>query len=234
MSLVHATAWVDPLAQLAEDVEVGPFAAIEADAQIGAGSRVGAHVYVGPGVVVGANASLGEGCVLLARTRLQADCRIEPGAVVGSTGFGFVLHQGQHVHIPQVSGVEIGRRVVIGAGTCVDRGTLEPTRIGDDAEIGAQVQVAHNVSIGPRSKVEQQAGFAGTSSIGADCTVGMQSGMAGQSSLGDRSKMAVRTGNLRKAPPDSDLWGFPARPRQEAMKAQAALARLGKLPDADS
>lgn len=74
-----------------------------------------------------------------------------------------------------------------------------------------------------------QLGFAGSSRSEPTVRSALQVGMAGHSSVGDRSKMAPRTGNLRKAPADSDLWGFPARPRAEAMKAQAALSLLSKL-----
>jgi len=226
---VHPKAWVDPAARLGDGVEVGAFSVVESQAQIGAGSYLGPHSYVGAGVRIGAHCRLETGAVLLSGTVVGDGCVIQPGCVLGSTGFGFVVHEGQHLHIPQVSGVEVGDRTVLGAATCVDRGTLEPTVIGTEVRIGAQVQVAHNVSIGDRTVVDMQSGFAGSSSIGADCRIGMQVGMAGHSSVGDRSKLAARTGNLRKAPADSDLWGFPARPRAEAMKAQAALSLLSKL-----
>ena len=220
---------MDPAARLGDGVEVGAFAVVEGQAQIGSGCYLGPHSYVGAGVRLGAGCRLEAGAVLLSGTVVGDGCVIQPGAVLGSTGFGFVVHEGQHLHIPQVSGVEVGERTFIGSATCVDRGTLEPTVIGSEVRIGAQVQVAHNVTIGDRTVIDMQSGFAGSSSIGADCQIGMQTGMAGHSSVGDRTKMAPRTGNLRKAPDDSDLWGFPARPRAEAMKAQAALSLLSKL-----
>lgn len=226
---VHPQAWIAESAYVAEDVEVGAFAVIEAGAHVGAGCCVGAHAYVGPEVRVGEHCTLGPGAVLLPGTVLAANVRVEAGAVLGSTGFGFVLHQGEHMPIPQISGVHIADGAGIGAGTCVDRGTLTPTTIGEQAEIGAQVQIAHNVSVGPRSKVHHQAGIAGSSKVGADCELGLQSGMAGQASLGDGSVLAVRGGLVKKFPAGSDLWGFPARPKWEVLRAQAALNQLARL-----
>src|SRR4029079_12528036 len=52
MPRVHATALVDPKAELADDVEVGPY------------SIVGPHVRAGPGTIVGPHV------VLTGRTRL--------------------------------------------------------------------------------------------------------------------------------------------------------------------
>ena len=228
---VHPRAWVDSSARLGEGVQVGPFAVVESEAQVGAGCRLAAHTYVGARVKLGKNCQLEAGAVVLPGTTVGDDCRIEAGCVLGSTGFGFVVHEGQHLHIPQISGVEVGDRTVLGAATCVDRGTLEPTRIGSDVRLGAQVQVAHNVTIGDRTVVDMQSGFAGSSSIGSDCQIDMQVGMSPGSSVGDRTRMAARTGNLRKVPADSDLWGFPARPRPEALRALAALSRLAKLDE---
>jgi UDP-3-O-[3-hydroxymyristoyl] glucosamine N-acyltransferase len=207
---------------------MGPFCVVEAAAQIGPGARLGSHVYIGAGVVVGANCQLESGSVLLAETVLGRDCKIAAGAVLGSQGFGFVLHEGRHKFIPQVSKVVLGDGVIVGPGSCIDRGTLEPTVLEDGVELGAQVQLAHNCKIGAGSRIEHQSGLAGSSQVGAQCELGLQTGMAGQASLGDRSKLAVRGGLLRKTPPDSDLWGFPARPKGEAMRAQAALFRLAK------
>lgn len=229
MAGVHPQAAVDASAQVAENVEIGAYAVVEAAVEIAAGCKIAAHVYLGPGVRLGPDCQLGAGVVVLPGTVLGGGVRVEAGAVIGSTGFGFVLHQGEHMPIPQVSGVRLEDGVTVGAGTCIDRGTLTPTVIAEKAEIGAQVQIAHNVLIGPRSRVHHQSGIAGSSKVGADCELGLQSGIAGQASLGDGSVLAVRGGLVKKFPAGSDLMGFPARPRLEVLRAQAALNQLAKL-----
>lgn len=228
MGQIHPQAWLDPTASLDQDVYVGPFSVVEAGVQLGQGCRIGPHCYLGPGVRLGQHCHLEAGCVVLAGSQLGDGVQLAAGVVIGAAGFGFVLHQGQHLPIPQVSGVEIGSRSCIGPGSCIDRGTLQPTYLGDEVVLGAQVQLAHNVRVGSRSQIHDQAGIAGSSQVGEDCQMGFQSGMAGQASLGDRSRLAIRGGNLRKAPPESDLWGFPARPKREALRAQAALHRLAR------
>lgn len=229
MSSIHPQACIDPSAQLGDGVVVDAFCVVEAEARIGAGTHLGSHCHIGPGVVLGAECRLESACVILANSRLGNRCQLAAGVVIGSRGFGFVLDQGKHRPIPQVSGVEIGDDVVIGAGSCVDRGTLLPTRIESGVEIGAQVQIAHNVTVGERTRVAHQSGLAGSSSVGSDCELGLQSGVSGK--MGDRSRLAVRGGLTRKAPPDSDLWGFPARPKAEALRATAALSLLAKRQD---
>jgi len=46
MSLIHATAIVDPKAQLAENVELGPYCVIGPNVKIGAGSKIGSHTVI--------------------------------------------------------------------------------------------------------------------------------------------------------------------------------------------
>ena len=66
MPRIHATAIVDPTAELAADVDVGPYSIIGAHVKVGAGSAIGPHVVVAPRTTLGARnrifqfASIGE------------------------------------------------------------------------------------------------------------------------------------------------------------------------------
>ena len=46
MAKIHATAIVDPKAQIDADVEIGPYAVIGPEVRIGAGTRIGPHTVV--------------------------------------------------------------------------------------------------------------------------------------------------------------------------------------------
>jgi len=59
--------------------------------------------------------------------------------------------------------------VEIGANTTVDRGALQDTVIGDAVKIDNQVQVAHNVVIGPDTAIAGCVAIAGSVRIGARC-----------------------------------------------------------------
>jgi UDP-3-O-[3-hydroxymyristoyl] glucosamine N-acyltransferase LpxD len=69
--------------------------------------------------------------------------------VVGADGFGFAQHQGQWEKIEQLGAVRIGDDVEIGANTCIDRGALEDTVIGNGVKLDNLIQIGHNVHIGP-------------------------------------------------------------------------------------
>lgn len=219
---------VDAKAEVGLNVSFGPGVVISAGAQIGDGCIFGAFVFVDDGVVIGPNCHFESHCVILRGTKIGQGCQFMSGVVVGSQGFGFVEHQGTHHAIPQVGGVEIGDDTWIGANSCVDRGTLKPTRIGNRCRIGAQVQLAHNTAVGDDSTMGDQAGLAGSTYIGQRCHTGPQSGIAAPAMMGDDCQLGFRAGLTRKAPNGSEMWGFPARPRHEAMRNAAALSILAK------
>lgn len=53
--MIHATAIIDPSAELADGVEVGPYAIIGRQVKIGAGTTVGAHAVIGDWTSIGEN-----------------------------------------------------------------------------------------------------------------------------------------------------------------------------------
>jgi UDP-3-O-[3-hydroxymyristoyl] glucosamine N-acyltransferase len=73
---------------------------------------------------------------------------VHSGAVLGSDGFGFARNGAGWEKICQLGGVIIADRVEIGAGTTIDRGALDDTRIEAGVKLDNQVQIAHNVIVG--------------------------------------------------------------------------------------
>lgn len=190
---VHPSAHVDRSAVLGIDVHVGPFAVIGADAQVGDGAVIGAHAVVGPGARVGrgtrlaARATLGDGCSIGVRGLVHS------GAVIGADGFGFAPHDGRWVKIEQLGAVRIGDDVEIGANTCIDRGALDDTVIGDGVKLDNLIQVGHNVRIGDHTAMAGCVGIAGSAVIGAHCTVGGGAVILGHLTIVDHVHVSAAT-----------------------------------------
>jgi UDP-3-O-[3-hydroxymyristoyl] glucosamine N-acyltransferase len=169
---IHPSAVVDERARLADDVVVGANAVIEANAVIGAGTRIGPGCVVGEGVVIGesgllhANVTIYHGCQLGARVILHS------GVVIGSDGYGFAPEHGAWLKIPQVGVVIVGDDVEVGANTCIDRGALDATVIGNGVKIDNLSQIAHNVQVGDHTLISANAAIAGSTSIGKHCMIG--------------------------------------------------------------
>ena len=89
-----------------------------------AGAVIGYRVTVGRGCYIGAGASVTHALVG-DRVLLHA------GVSIGQDGFGFAMGAGGHLKVPQVGRVIIQDDVEIGANSCVDRGALKDTIIGE-------------------------------------------------------------------------------------------------------
>lgn len=188
---------------------------IHPSAVIAASARVGANVSIGPNVVIGEHCDIGDGCEIGANTVISDHCvlgsdcllranvtlyhdvvlgervRIHSGAVIGADGFGFAPDKGRWQKIAQLGGVRIGNDVEIGANTCIDRGALGDTVIGDHVILDNLIQIAHNVQIGSGTAMAANSGIAGSTTVGKNCTVAGGAGIAGHLTIADGVHVAA-------------------------------------------
>ncbi|MGJ8724249.1 MAG: UDP-3-O-(3-hydroxymyristoyl)glucosamine N-acyltransferase [Roseibacillus sp.] len=208
---IHPSAFVDETAQV-------DGAMIRANAVVEAGAVVGKGTEIGPGVVVERGAIIGEDCILFANAVVRERCilgdrvLLQPGASIGSEGFGYELVDGRHRSIPQVGIVVLEDEVEIGANSTVDRARFGKTVIGKGTKIDNLVQVGHNVIIGEHCLIVAHVGIAGSCKIGNYVTVAAQSGLAGHLEVCDHVVLAARTGVSKSIEEPGTYWGVPAKP----------------------
>ncbi|HXU47256.1 MAG TPA: UDP-3-O-(3-hydroxymyristoyl)glucosamine N-acyltransferase [Thermoanaerobaculia bacterium] len=224
---IHATAIVEPGAQVDASAWIGPYAVI------GEGSRVGARAAVHPFVAIGRSCAVGEGAVLHPHavlydgTEVGAGAIVHAGAVLGSDGFGYATHGGVHHKVPQVGRVVVEAEVEIGANSAIDRATLGETRIGRGTKIDNLVQVGHNVKVGERSILCGQAGIAGSTELGRSVVLAGQAGVSGHLEVADGVQLAAKSALLRSAAEKgAQLGGIPAVELAAWRRQAAAVARL--------
>ena len=184
---------------IAPGASVAPSAQVDASARIEAGAVVGEEARIGARVSIGANSVVGARCSIDADSRLEANVTLYPdvhlgqrvlihsGAVLGADGFGFAHDSasGEWVKICQLGGVVIEDDVEVGAGTTIDRGALDPTRIERGVKLDNQIQVAHNVHIGAYTAIAGCTAIAGSTKIGRHCTIAGMSGITGHLEIAD-------------------------------------------------
>lgn len=229
---IHASAFVDPTAQVSDNVSIGPFAFVGPGARLEEGVQLGAHTIVAQNARVGAGSHLAERVTLAQGCSLGQRCLVHPGAVIGADGFGFAPNAGRWEKIEQLGAVRIGNDVEIGANTCIDRGALEDTVIEDGVKLDNLVQIGHNVRIGAHTALAGCAGVAGSASIGAHCTVGGGAVVLGHLTLADHvhiSAASVVTRSLLKAGHYSGI--FPIDDNNAWEKNAASLKQLHTLRD---
>lgn len=227
---IHPSAVIDPAARLGAGVDIGPLAVIEADAQIGDGARIGAHCVVERGARVGAGSRLAARVTLGFDCHIGARCIVHSGVVIGADGFGFAPQQGQWVKIEQLGAVEIGDDVEIGANTCIDRGALGNTVIGNGVKLDNLIQIGHNVKIGAHTAVAGCTGIAGSTVIGEHCTIAGAANIIGHLKIADRVHISVATTVTRSiSQPGQYSGSFPFDDNASWEKNAATLRQLYSL-----
>ncbi len=229
---IHPAAVVDPSAKLdPSKVRISAGAVIEADACIGDGSDIG------PGCVIGKSVTIGKDCKFFARVVVRERCIlgnhvvIQPGAVIGGDGFGFLLNPQTMTYdtIDQAGIVVIGDNVDIGANTTIDRARFGRTVIGDGTKIDNLVQIGHNCTIGKNTVICAQSGAAGSTNIGNYVVIAAQVGLGGHLTVGDQAQIGARSGVMGDLEGGKKYWGAPACDAKDAARQFAAIR---KLPDA--
>src|SRR5262249_3185698 len=135
---------------------------------------------------------IGERCIVHFNASLGADgfsfVTPQPGSVEqakAGSGSSVAAANYELVRIASLGGVVIGDDVEIGASSCIDQGTIQPTRIGNGTKIDNHVQIGHNVTIGENCLICGRVGIAGSVTIGDRVVLGGAVGIADHLRIGD-------------------------------------------------
>jgi UDP-3-O-[3-hydroxymyristoyl] glucosamine N-acyltransferase len=227
--------------------------AISAHAHIHPSSKIGLGVNIGPHVVIGEGSEIGSGCVLHPGVVIGRFCKIDEqvtlyphvvvydeciigkrvvihaNAVIGADGFGYRIHEGRHIKIPQLGWVELEDDVEVGAGSTIDRGTFGPTRIGQGTKIDNLVMIGHNCQIGRHNVLCSQVGIAGSSTTGDYVIMAGQVGVADHLTIGDQVTIGAKSGVPRSIPSNSQVLGYPAIPHKEQARIFISMEKLPEI-----
>jgi len=230
---IHPASIVHENAVLGDDVAVGPWTVIETDVQIGSRTTIYPGSYIGRGCRIGTDCVVYPRVVLYPGVGLGDRVVLHAGTVLGADGFGFVFDGERQIKIPQVGHVKVGSDVELGANTCIDRGALDETVVGEGAKIDNLCQIAHNVQVGSHTVISSQTGVAGSSRIGSHALIGGQVGIADYCLIDDHAIVAAQCGvpSRKRVRAGEVYWGTPARPLRQIKRQQAHLGRLPKLAE---
>jgi len=204
-----------------------PAVGTHATARVHADAVVSPAAAIGEGVSIGAGTRVGPGAVIYAGCTIGAGCSIGPGTVIGWVGLAY--HQGKNgrrAFFPHLGSVRIGDWVDIGANSCICRGMLSDTIIGNSAKIGSLVYLSHGTTIGDNAWVSASAAVAGHSAVGDNAVLGIGAVVVDNVAIGPDVIVGGGAVVTRAAVAGEKLVGVPARHAPD-------LRRFGPTPRED-
>jgi UDP-N-acetylglucosamine acyltransferase len=188
---IAANAWVDPRAEIDEEVVIGPFCMIGAGVRIGRGTRLMNHV------------------TLMGNVTLGADNILFPNVVVGADPQDISYQGGD-------TSVEIGDNNTLREGVTINRASEKEdgvTRIGSHNFLMGNCHIAHDCKLGNHILIANGSLLAGHvhmhdhAAISGGCAVHQFVTIGSYSFIGSLSRA------LHDVPPFMLVEGIPARPR---------------------
>lgn len=161
--------------------------------------KIGNNVSIGPGCYICEDVEIADDVILHANVVIDCPCKIGKGTeifagvVIGSDGFGYYHHNDIPERVPHFGGVIIGECVDIGANTCIDRGCLDNTVIGDYVKIDNMCMIAHNVNIGAKTLIVAGTTICGSVVVGEKSYLAPESVIKNQVKIGDNSFIGMNT-----------------------------------------
>lgn len=192
-------------------------ASIESDSyvettNIGKNVSIGHHCHISKNVVIGDDVVIHDNVIIKSQTVIGSRTIINAGVVIGTDGYGYYTDSdGKHHKVPHFGGVTIGSDVEIGANTCIDRGTLDNTIIGNNVKIDNLCHIAHNVQIGNNVLLIALSMIAGSAIIQNNVYIAPCAAIMNQIVIEEDAFIgmgAVVTKNVEK---NKVVTGFPAR-----------------------
>lgn len=220
---------IEDSAVIGENCEIAPNVYIGHDAIIGNGVKIMPGAVISQGVTIGDNSVIHANVTIREFCQLGQGCIIQPGAVIGADGFGYVKVNGINTKIDQIGAVILEDCVEIGSNTTIDRGAIGDTIIRKHTKIDNLVQIAHNDIIGENCIIISQVGIAGSTEIGDNTTLAGQVGVGGHLKIGKNVVIAAKSGVMGNVEDNQFLSGYPLVPHKDDMKIKVSMRKLPEL-----
>ena len=185
---------------------------IHPSAYIDERAKIGPQVYIGPhsniaNCIIGKRAIIYGNVNIYNNSKIGNDVVIHAGAVIGADGFGFQREGAQIRKFPHLGRVIVYDNVEIGANSCIDRGTLGDTIIGESTKLDNSVHIGHNASIGDRCLIAASSMIAGSVSIGNDVWVGPGARISDSVIIGDKAFITIGSVVINDVPEKGHVSG---------------------------
>ena len=226
---IHPSAVIHPSTTLGQNITIGPNVTIDQGVVIGDETKIFANVSIGADVEIGTGCVFHPNTTVRERSIIKNRVILQPGAVIGSCGYGYITDkQGIHHKIEQLGNVVLEDDVEIGANTTIDRARFSSTIIRKGTKIDNLVQIGHNVELGEHNLIVSQTGISGSAKTGKYVVLGGQAGVVGHVEIADFAQIATRGGVSKNVTKGGQYGGSPLMPFQDFNRHRVFIRNIEK------
>lgn len=173
---------------------------------------IGTNCSIIGAVEIGKNTVIENNVVIQGHVSIGENCVIHSGTVIGCDGYGYYFDDdGTIGKVDHFGGVVIGDYVEIGSNTCIDRGTIDDTVIGNNTKIDNLVHIAHNAVIGNNVCVVAGAVICGSVELENGSYVAPGGIVKNQMIVGENSFIGMGAVVTKPVEPEMVVAGIPAK-----------------------
>ena len=190
---------------------------------VGNGTFISPNVKIGENVIIGHNCTLdgdiriGDGTriynnvTIINRVDIGKNCVIQSGVSLGHDGFGYTEdEEHRKTMVKHYGGIIIGDDVYIGSNTCIERGTIDNTFIGNRTKIDICCVVGHNSIIKEDCALVTGTVLLGSVKLGRNVLVASAL-VRNQCTVGDNTIVGMGSVVTKDVPEDRVVAGIPAK-----------------------
>lgn len=179
---------------------------------IGQNVYIGHNCYIDKDVKIEDNVVIKNNVSIEGKVEIGKNTIIHSGVIIGTDGFGyFKNNEGKNIRVPHYGGVIIGNDVEIGANTCIDRGTLDDTIIGNNVKVSNLCHVAHNVKIHDNCLMTAGVVITGSTVIDKNTYIAPGAVIKNQLTIGENSLVGMGAVVTKDVDKNKVVAGVPAK-----------------------
>jgi UDP-3-O-[3-hydroxymyristoyl] glucosamine N-acyltransferase len=183
---------------------------------------IGINSFIEDGVKIEKNVKIGNNVSILKNTIIKKNTIINDGCVIGNDGFGPIYKNNRFVQMQRhYGGVVIGKNVIIGPLTNIEKGTIDNTLIGDNVQIDALVQIGHNCIVKANTSIACGTVLCGGSKVMNNCWIGPNSTIKEGVKVSKNNFIGLSSSVLKDTKINSVYAGTPARYLKKNLKNES-------------
>ena len=191
---------IHPSAQISKEFLIGKNVSIGANTVLIGDGTIGANTIIHPNVTIRGPIAIGQ------------HVEIHPGCVLGYDGFGYGKMAGtEYEKFPHLKGIIIEDHVEIGANSCIDKGILTNTIIGQHTKIDKACLIAHGVIIGKSCMIAGFTNIGGSVVVGENVWLSPKSTILNGIVIESDSFIGIGSVVLRSVKRGTTVFGNPAK-----------------------